>query len=361
MNRFTITPTWSIRDAQAHELSPRLIQLLSSVQREGSLQAACKTLDCSYRHAWALVRQAEAMFNAPLLAMERGKGSRLSPLGEKLVWANHRFAARLKPILDTLASELSAEVDRALAHPEPPLRIHASHGFSVEKLIDTLAHNGHALERRYGSSIAAVAALHDGQCDVCGLHLPTGPLQARALAHYAPWLGGDDWRVIDIATRRQGLMLAPGNPKKVYDLHDLQRDDVHFINRPADSGTRHLLQLMLASEQIPPRRIKGFEQSEATHSAVATCVASGMADVGFGLETPARQFGLDFIPLAKERYFLLCRAATLALPAVQAAVDILRSPAFQQAVYTLPGYDPRQAGTVTPLDQAFATDTGATP
>lgn len=361
MHNIAIKPVWTIQNTTGQSLSPRLIELLVSVQRTGSLQAACQALDMSYRHGWDLVRQAEALFGAPLLVMARGKGSSLTPLGDKLVWADHRIAARLNPILDTLASELSAEINRALALPAQPLRIHASHGFSIEKLIDTLTRSGHAVERRYGSSIAAVAALHDGQCDVCGLHLPTGPLQAPALAHYAPWLGGDDWCVIDIATRRQGLMVAPGNPKKIYDLHDLLRDDVHFINRPADSGTRHLLHLMLASEQVPEHRIKGFEQSEATHSAVATCVASGMADVGFGLETPARQFGLDFIPLAKERYFLLCRSITLAQPAVQALVDILRSPAFQQAVYTLPGYDPRQAGTVTPLDQAFATYTGATP
>jgi molybdate transport repressor ModE-like protein len=354
MHNIAIKPVWTIQNTQGQSLSPRLIELLASVQRTGSLQAACQALDMSYRHGWDLVRQAEALFGAPLLLMARGKGSRLTPLGEKLVWADHRIAARLNPILDTLASELSAEIGRALAHPAPPLRIHASHGFSIEKLIDALTRSGHAVERRYGSSIAAVAALHDGQCDVCGLHIPTGPLQAQALAHYAQWLKGDDWCVIDIATRRQGLMVAPGNPKKIYDLHDLLRDDVHFINRPIDSGTRHLLHLMLASERIDERGIKGFEQSESTHSAVATCVASGMADVGFGLETPARQFGLDFIPLAKERYFLVCRTATLAQPAVQALVDILRSPAFQQDVNALPGYDPRHAGTVTPLDQAFA-------
>ena len=324
-----------------------------NVQQTGSLQAACLTLDMSYRHGWDLVRSGEALFNAPLLVMERGKGSRLTPLGEKLVWADRRIAARLSPILDSLASELQADISSLLQGETHPLRIHASHGFSIEKLIEALTRNGHAVERRYGSSIAAIAALHDSHCDVCGLHIPMGDMQAEALAHYAQWLKGDDWLVIDIATRRQGLMVAPGNPKKIYDLNDLVRDDVRFINRPTDSGTRYLLQLMLANQRVPEARIKGFEQSEATHAAVATCVASGMADVGFGLETPARQCRLDFIPLANERYFLVCRQSALNTMAMKDTVDILHSSAFRQAVNALPGYDARQAGTVTPLKQAF--------
>ena len=34
-----------------------------------------------------------------------------------------------------------------------------------------------------------------------------------------------------------------------------------------------------------------------------------MADAGFGVEAAARQFNLDFVPIAGERYFLMLRAA----------------------------------------------------
>ena len=47
-------------------------------------------------------------------------------------------------------------------------------------------------------------------------------------------------------------------------------------------------------------------------------MASGMANTGFGLETPARHFKLDFRPLAAEHYILLCTASTLAGEPVQA-------------------------------------------
>jgi len=86
---------------------------------------------------------------------------------------------------------------------------------------------------------------------------------------------------------------------------------------------------------------------------VAAYVASGMADVGFGVETPARHFKLDFVPLANERYFLLCRTALMRTPAIETVVAALRSPELVEALNALPGYDPAIAGTVTPLREAF--------
>ena len=56
---------------------------------------------------------------------------------------------------------------------------------------------------------------------------------------------------------------------------------------------------------------------------MAAYVASGMADVGFGVETPARQFKLDFMPGHSERYFLLCDERSLNTPAV--GQTVLRS------------------------------------
>ncbi len=353
MKRISIKPTWTIQDPDGPPLPSRLIDLLVQVHAQGSLLAACQKLGLSYRHAWDLVRQGEAHFGAMLLHMERGKGSTLTVLGEKLVWADHRIAARLKPVLDSLASELAAEIGQLIVSESPVLRLHASHGFAIEKLIETVVRDGMRIEHRYASSTAAAAALRDGACDLAGFHIPLGPVQDAALAHYARWLDADDLVLIDIARRRQGLMVAAGNPKKIYELADLVRPEVRFINRQADSGTRFLLEAMLRLQGIACDRISGFEQGEFTHAAVAAYVASGMADVGFGVETAARQFRLDFMPVASERYFLLCHHRLVDAPAMQPMLAALRDPAFREAVNRLPGYEATEPGSVMPLTEAF--------
>lgn len=353
MNKVSIKPVWTVGAAGGESLSPRLLDLLSQVNDHGSLSGACRHSGSSYRHAWNLVRQGEQQLGAALLRMERGKGSALTPLGEKLVWAGHRIAARLTPTLETLASELEVEIGRVLSTESDLLRVHASHGFAIEKLLDTLVEQQVAVERKYVGTQEALASLHDGGCDLAGFHVPEGEFEARALAHYGHWIDAQHDRIVHVATRHQGLMLAPGNPLKIYGVRDLARAGVRFVNRQRGSGTRYLLDCLLEQAGVVADRIAGYEQGEYTHAAVAAYVASGMADAGFGVETPARRFKLDFLPIATERYFLLCHEATLAKPHLQATLAVLRSPDYQRAVSELPGYAPSRCGEVETLARAF--------
>ncbi len=349
----TIRPQWTIRSGAGASLAPRVLEVLVKVHEHGSLSGACQALCVSYRHAWDLVRQGEALFGQPLMLMERGKGSKLTILGEKLVWADRRIAARLSPVLDSLASELGAEIGKVLASPPSLLRIHASHGFAVQVLHNFLAAANVPTELRYCGSQEAVASLHNGGCDVAGFHVPLGEFESAAVAHYKQWLIPGSQKIINFATRRQGLMVAANNPKKIYTLKDLTRPGIRFINRQAGSGTRYLLDLLLQKESIAASQIKGYEQCELTHAAVAAYVASDMADVGYGVETPARQFKLDFVPSQTERYFLLCNEASIDSETVQRMLAILRSAAFKAAVDVLPGYQINDSGSVLDLGEAF--------
>ena len=358
MKRVSIKPHWTIRFPDGRTLPPRLLDLLAQVQTHGSLSAACQLSQTSYRHAWDLIRQGEAMFDAGLVQMERGRGSRLTTLGEKLVWADQRIAARLAPGLASLSSELESEIESVLQLESALLRIHASHGFAIETLFEFISKAGIAFDRKYVSSLEAPASLRDGACDLAGFHIPMGSQEPLALAHYRRWLDPARHVIIHLATRRQGLMVAPGNPRKIYDAKDLLRADVRFINRQRNSGTRFLLEGLLDEAGVDSDRINGFEQGEFTHAAVAAYVASGMADVGFGLETPARRFKLDFMPLANERYFLMCNADDVERPLFRQIVAMLADPAFRSAVDGLPGYDARDAGRVQRLSEAFTSLAG---
>ncbi len=353
MKQVSIRPVWTIQDTNGQPLPARLIELLVQVSESGSLLLAARGLGLSYRRAWDLVRQGEQLFGAQLLVMERGRGSTLTDLGARIVWADKRINARLRPALETLSSELAVELHDALREAPPALRVHASHGFAIERLIERLTQAGLKLALTYASSSAAAAALREGDCDVAGLHIPIGPMESVALEHYKPWLQGIGLTLVDIATRRQGLMVRPGNPKEVYALADLARPSVRFVNRQSGSGTRLLLEGLLKAQGVPSTRIAGFEQEEYTHAAVAAYVASGMADVGFGLEPPARQFKLDFVPVATERYFLLFRDDVMGTPAAATVLATLHDADFRAMLERLPGYNPVAAGTATPLAQAF--------
>ena len=355
MHKVTIRPRWSIERPDGVVLAHRLLDVLVDVHEHGSLSRACKQSGMSYRHAWELIRQGEALFDQPLLTMERGKGSSLTDLGEKLVWADRRINARLSPLFASLASELEAEIEKLCSPLHSLLRIHANHGFAVETLRTFMADAAVPHELKYCGSVEAVAALHGQACDVAGFAVPLGEFEPAVVAHYSRWLSVRSQKIIHVTTRQQGVMVASGNPLKIYEVKDLARPGVRFINRQPGSGTRLLLDLMLRKQGLEQSAIHGYEQCEFTHAAVAAYVASGMADAGFGVETPARRFKLDFIPSQTERYFLLCDERVIDTPVVQQMLGILRSEAFKAAVNLLPGYRSDGAGTVTTLAEAFET------
>lgn len=353
MKQVSIRPVWTIQDPDGPPLPARLIELLVQVAETGSLLLASRQLGLSYRRAWDLVREGETQFQAALLLMERGRGSTLTELGARIVWADRRIHARLRPALESLSSELAEELRNALREAPAALRLHASHGFAIERLVERLGADGLKLNISYASCSAAAAALREGECDMVGMHIPIGAMEEASVQHYRPWLQGLDLTLVDIATRRQGLMVRPGNPRELFALADLARPGVRFINRQAGSGSRLLLEGLLKAQGIEANRIAGFEHGEYTHAAVAAYVASGMADVGFGLEPPARHFKLDFVPIASERYFLLCRDDVMPTAACQRVLALLRDPDFQATLRDLPGYDPAAAGTAMPLVQAY--------
>jgi molybdate transport repressor ModE-like protein len=352
MFKVAIDAHWQLRRQDGTPLVPRLTALLVGIQQTGTLAAACRAAGLTYRYAWGLLREGERAFGHSLVASQRGRGAKLTPLGERLAWADQRIAARLAPLLDSLASEVESEIERALSVIQPVLRVHATHGFAVETLRQSLAARQIPIDLKYRDSDEALTAFIDRQCDVVGLHLPIGELEAEIAAHYAPRIQ-NDWTLIHLATRRQGLAVAPGNPKQIRGVGDLTRDGLRFVNRQSGSGTRLLFDVLLARAGVDTLQIEGYEILEYTHAAVAAYVGSGMADAGFGLEVPARRFGLDFVPLVTERYFFLCRNDFLAEPAMQQFDSVLRDAAFRAQVAQLPGYDPAEAGHAEPARNVF--------
>ncbi|GAC1325212.1 MAG: substrate-binding domain-containing protein [Collimonas sp.] len=354
MYKVNIKPHWEIsRDAEPPLDTAVLLTLLTAIQETGSIANAAKQTRGSYRHAWGLLRAAEHMFGHPLIETGRGRGSRLLPLAEKLIWADRRIAARLSPTLETLASELEGELSKTISIRPPMIRLNASHGFAVAALLNLLNDQHLPVELRYRNSTDAVAALARQECDLAGFHVPLGEFEEASVASYSRWLDKDKHCLIHLAVRNQGLMVAPGNPKNIAGLSDLSRPGVLFVNRQPGSGTRMLLELMLSRQTLSPTAIDGFETAEFTHSAIAAFIASGMADVGFGVQTAAQRFGLDFIPLVRERYFFAVSNSALNDPLMRQVINILQSASFRATVDQISGYDGSATGKILSLSEAF--------
>ena len=353
MFKVSIKPHWQLEQADGKQSLPRLVELLARVRETGTLAEACIQAGLSYRYAWGLLQDGTRTFGAPLVAMQRGRGAVLTPLAEKLVWADKRINARLAPLLDSLASELEVELERALSDTGAILRVQASHGFAVETLRDWFVRSRIPIDLKYRSSFEALTAMKGAACDLAGFHVPVGDFEFQALQQYASWLKPQTQRLIMLATRRQGLIVAPGNPKGIQSLADLPRPDIRFVNRQPGSGTRMLLDLMLDRAGLDGANITGYESGEFTHAAVAAYVASGMADAGVGVEAAAKRFDLGFVPLASERYFFLCSKGALKTPALQSVIDTLCNPDFRNLVNALPGYDALRCGEVMTIEEAF--------
>ena len=353
MFKIRIRPRWEISVHGEPTLdADALLGLLQSVQDSGSIAQAARAVRLSYRYAWGLLRDAERQFGESLLDTTRGRGTELTPLAQKLVWADRRIAARLSPMLDSLASELESELGKMASERLRTIRIDASHGFAVAALMESLGRIALPLELRYRNSADAVAALARRECDLAGFHVPIGQFEAPTVAWYRRWLDPAQHCLVHVAARRQGLFVAPGNPLGLRALSDLTRPHVRFVNRQAGSGTRMLFEMMLAAQGIASADIAGFNSAEFTHSAVAAYIASGMADVGIGVQTAAERFKLDFIPLVRERYYFALSIAALDDPLMRQLIGILQQPGYHATVDALPGYDAADTGKIVRLDNA---------
>ena len=148
-------------------------------------------------------------------------------------------------------------------------------------------------------------------------------------------------------------MVRPGAPSRQA-IEELASGSWRFVNRQPGSGTRLLMDHLLQQAGVRPEAIEGyFARTEHTHVAVAAAVASGAADVGLGIEAAAREFGLDFRPLVDEDYYLVCLKDALDTPAVGQLRATLASPAWAQALQSLPGYGVQRPGEVLSLTRAL--------
>lgn len=338
MIRVKLQYEWQLQPGGGQAVEPTLFRVLYAVHSAGSLAGAARTTQLSYRHVWGLVGKWERMFGKPLVKLSRGRGAALTQFGQKLLWAEQLVQARLAPELDSVGHEIERVLSRVMEVSATRLVVCASHDLALAQLRDRLARSeGLKLDLRFLGSLDSLAALAKGQCSIAGFHFAEGMEQAAA-AMFRRYLKPRQHKLIGLATRTQGLMVAKDNPKRIHNLSDLTRKGVRLINRQRDSGSRIEFDELLSGAGIDPAAIDGYHTEEFTHLAVAATIAGSMADAGYGIRAAAAHYGLDFIPLLTERYYLACRRDSLEEPLLANFIELLRGAELRKILASMPGY-----------------------
>ncbi len=221
-----------------------------------------------------------------------------------------------------------------------------SHDLTLDLLAQFLAQRGRRLVSANVGSLGGLVALRRGEAHLAGSHLldpATGEYNVTYLPRYLP---GTSVRLMTWVGREQCLLVPEGNPQGIRGLEDLARPDVTFINRQRGAGTRVLLDYHLGRLGISPDQIKGYDQEEYTHLAVAAAVASGRASTGLAVTASARALNLDYIPLFQERYDLVIPCVELQGDLLDPLFELAQDPEFRQAVAAMPGYDITDMGRI---------------
>jgi molybdate transport repressor ModE-like protein len=336
-----------------HQLDPVLFSLLQAIDELGSLKLATDNVGVSYRFAWGLLNKWQDVLGQPLVKLERGRGANLSQVGQLVLNAKHQLDAKFSPELVNFANHIKQDLSQLLnSQITDRLTIYASHGLAINSLREHLNQQSDLqLDLHFHGSIESLTAMNQGQCDIAGFHIPEGELGQSLLKHYQHLLDEQHYQLVHVVKRNQGLICSPSCSQQLSTLPDLSNSSLRFINRQQNSGTRLLFDQLLKQQGIKASSINGYQHEEFTHMAVAAMIASGAADVGFGIAPIAEKFNLRFVPMVWEYYCLAIPNTLMDDLRVKAILSALKSNDFQQPFSQYSGYQSTQSGELTHLTE----------
>jgi putative molybdopterin biosynthesis protein len=239
---------------------------------------------------------------------------------------------------------VAAGMAMAVVHePAPPIV-----GGSHDPLLEwALRESECALAGLPEGSEAGLRRLARGEVMAAAIHLhrldgDDEAANVEAVMH-APGL--HDAVVLAFARREQGLVVALGNPLRLTDIRSVAKNRARLAQRPAGAGAQLLLLALLARAQMAADALTKGPVC-ATGPDIAQAVRAGRADCGIATRAVAGTAGLDFVPLAWERFDLVLRQRDYFLPGPQALFAFARGAALRTRAAELGGYDISDIGTV---------------
>lgn len=215
---------------------------------------------------------------------------------------------------------------------------------SAPLLTSVLKQQGYELVICYQNSTRSLISLGEKLVHIAGTHLLNEVTSKTDLLPITEIFPRNSIAVFSYAIWEEGLIVAPGNPKKISGVRDLVRKDIRIVNREPGSGSRQLLDRQLSKCRIARNKVHGYDQIALGHLPAVRQVYAGEADCCVGIEAGARSLGLDFIALDRKTYHLIIRRKDLELPAIKALLETLGRASFRREIEACTGYDMRTAG-----------------
>ncbi len=196
-------------------------------------------------------------------------------------------------------------------------------------------------------SLAALQALKRGEVHIAGIHVVDHGSGEFNLPFLKKHLKGKDFTVIRFAAWMQGFLVKKGNPKRVKQVSDITKRGVRLINREEGAGARILLDGLLEANGIPATAVSGYPHLVRSHLEVGKTIMENSVDVGIGVESAAKLYGLDFVPLQEERYdFVIPNQYLCGHPRISEFLDVLVSRPLRTEIEALGGYDTKEIGKI---------------
>ncbi len=322
-------------------IDSRVAKLLYLIEKYGSLLAASKLLGIPYSRAWESIVKVERDLGRRVIEARRGGrgggGAVLTEYGKLIL---EEYIRAYRRILGRNFNVYAGEYEI------PSILYVGSHDPGVEILARLLRDSGvESIELSWVGSGLGLSAIALGEADVAGVHLydpSNDTYNVSFIKKY--WLEG---KVCLVKGYYREIGFITTRKMSIDEIIDGLFDGrLRIINRQKGSGTRALLEYILEKEAIKRglnyksivRRIKGFDIEAETHTEVARRIASGEADVGFGIKWAASQYNLEFNLVKLEEFDFVVPKTRFGKKEVKLFLEKLGSREFAEKLNNLPGY-----------------------
>lgn len=196
---------------------------------------------------------------------------------------------------------------------------------------------------RFDASADGLDRLERNEGIATGLHLydaESTSWNRHAVEHR---FAGKNVVLVEWAWRERGLLLKLDAKPGIDAITDLAGR--RFVPRQGGAGAQTLFEQLLRASGIGPDDIDLAAPARSEVDA-ALAVQSGTADAAFGLKTLARQLGLGFVPMIRERFDLLIDRKFWFEAELQTLMTFTATHSFRNKADELGGYDISGLGQV---------------